>query len=441
MKTPNVNLKDILQKLSFLKNNLALLVPILIAVVALLSFIPTTLLSRSLRGKIAAESLAVSREIDGLIPRVDQAAEAEALGPYINAFAQDANAIDDLIRQTTLRELLDYRVFADPNNQTSQLVFDPFRHKYLDAVEGLLEQVKAGGPPTDAEILAALETARAASGRGRMGMGMGRSMVSPGSPGGRLNFRMLPPTDRKIVEKVCEDKARAIKVFINPVDLGGYMYWSDWKFEDWDKAIKECWYWQMAYWMLEDVLTTVGQMNRDADHVLRAPVKRVMSVQFTQSRTGRTMIGRGRRTNAPRDKQTPAYVTNARSAMTSTPCTGRFSSAATDAVMDVMHFQVGVIVNAADVMRFMQELCSAKTHKFRGWLGDEPEQTYKHNQITILESEVAPVDRESVDHGSFQYGDDQVVSVDLICEYVFYVPAYAPIQPDVVGKDIAGTGQ
>ena len=97
------------------------------------------------------------------------------------------------------------------------------------------------------------------------------------------------------MSKVLEDKARGIKVYVNPIDLGGYLYWSDWKFEDWDKAIKDSWYWQMAYWILEDVVTTVEEMNQSADNVLHAPVKRVMNVLFTQSRMGRTMIGRGRR--------------------------------------------------------------------------------------------------------------------------------------------------
>ncbi|MBM4025923.1 MAG: hypothetical protein FJ280_11040 [Planctomycetes bacterium] len=434
MKTPNVNIKDLLKVFGFLRNNLALLVPILIAVVALLLFVPTTLLSGRLRHKIKSDSVDVARQIDSLVQEVAEAAQAEALEPYIEAYAQDANAIEDAIRQTTLRELLDYRVFADPN-QTSQLVFDPFRRKYLEAVEAMLERVKAGDPPTDVEIYAALEASRATSGRGRTGM------TRAGTSAGRLNVRGMSPLDRKIVEKICEDRAKTIKVYINPIDLGGYLYWSEWKFEDWDKAIRDSWYWQMAYWMLEDVLTTVEQMNKDADHVLRSPVKRVMNVQFTQTRTGRVTIGRSRRATAARDKQTPTYVTNVRNAMSATPCTGRFSSPAEDAVMDVMHFQVTVIVRAAEVMHFMQELCSAKTHKFRGWFGDQPEQTYQHNQISILESASGPVDREHFDHSSFQYGEDEVVSLDLICEYVFHVPAYAAIQPKVVADDIAGTGK
>jgi hypothetical protein len=451
MSSPNIDLKTLLNLLSvvkkinlgFLKNNLALLVPIGIALVAILMFVPTTLLSGKLRKQIDEQSVKASREIDTLIREVNEAVQAEALEPYIKAYEQDAKDMNDLIVHSTMRELLDYKVFADPN-QTSQLVFDPFRQKFLAGVETMLKNLKAGAPPTDVEINAALESSspwRSASGRNRMsmGMGMGRTGNTQGQFNRGWSFRRMNDTDRKIVEKVCEDRAKGIKAYANPVDLSGYVYWSDWKFEDWDKATRDAWYWQMAYWMLEDVVATVQAMNQEADHVLNSPVKRIMSVQFTQSRAGRSMIGRGRRTVVPKDKQTPNYVTSIRNAMAGSPCTGRFSSSDPAATMDVMHFEVTVVVRAAEVMHFMQELCSAKTHKFRGWYGDQPEQTYKHNQISILESTITPVDREDFDHSGFQYGEDEVVSVDLICEYLFYVPAYAKIQPKIIGEDITAS--
>ncbi len=445
MAKANIDLKDILpllkklNVLGFLKNNLALLVPIIIVILAILLFVPTTLLSRSLRKTIETKSVKASQTIDTLIRDVNQAAEAEALTPYIEAYAQDANAMDNLIKQTTLRELLSYKVFADPN-QTSQLVFDPYRQGFVSGIEAMLLSLKAGGPPTDAEINAALETSsRSPYGRGGR-PGAGRASTAGGGyggmggiPGMRRNFRMMTENDRRIVEEVTADKARSAKVYANPIDIGGYAYWSDWKFEKWDKAIKDAWYWQIAYWIIEDVTATIGQMNKDSGNVLQAPVKRVSSVQFTQSRTGRSMLGRGRRmSNIPKDKQTPTYATGLRNAMTGTPCTGRFCND----VHDIMQFEVRVIVKSADVMRFMQELCSAKTHKFRGWLGDQPEQTYKHNQISILESQIAPVDREDFDHSSFQYGDDEVVDVDLICEYALYKAAYASFIPKEVLDDI-----
>lgn len=451
MSSPNIDLQTLLKLLSlvkkinlgFLKNNLALLVPIGIALVAILLFIPTTLLSGKLRKQIDEQSVKTSREIDTLVRDVNEAARAEALEPYIKAYEQDAKDMNDLIVHTTMRELLDYRVFADPN-QTSQLVFDPFRQKFVAGIETMLKDLKAGAPPTDAEINAALETSSTRSlygGRNRaagmnMNMGMGRMGTTQGQFNRGWSFRRMTDTDRKIVEKVCEDKAKGTKVYVNPVDLGGYVYWSDWKFEEWDKATKDAWYWQMAYWMLEDVAATVQAMNKNSEHVLNSPVKRIMSVQFSQSRAGRSMIGRGRRMIAPKDKQTPNYVTSIRNAMAGSPLTGRFSSPDPAATMDVMQFEVTVVVSAREVMHYMQELCSAKAHKFRGWHGDQPEQTYKHNQITILESTITPIDREDFDHSGFQYGDDEVVSVDLICEYVFYVPAYAKIQPKEIGQDI-----
>jgi hypothetical protein len=373
MAKANIDLKDILpllkklNVLGLLKNNLALLVPIVIVILAILLFVPTTLLSRSLRKTIETKSVKASQTIDTLIRDVNQA--AEALAPYIEAYAQDANAMDNLIQQTTLRELLSYKVFADPN-QTSQLVFDPYRQGFVSGIEAMLLSLKAGGPPTDAEINAALETSsRSPYGRGGR-PGAGRTSTAGGYggmggiPGMRRNFRMMTENDRRIVEEVSADKARSAKVYANPVDIGGYAYWSDWKFEKWDKAIKDAWYWQIAYWLIEDVTATIGQMNKDSENVLQAPVKRVMSVQFTQSRMGRSMLGRGRRmSNIPKDKQTPTYATGVRNAMTGTPCTGRFCND----VHDIMQFEVRVIVKAADAMRLMQEI-AAKTHKFRGWL-------------------------------------------------------------------------
>jgi hypothetical protein len=434
---------NILGALGFLKNNRALLVPVIIVILAILLFVPTTLLSRSLRKTIETKSVKASQDIDRLIRDVNQAAEAEAMTPYINAYAQDANAFDNLIKETTLRELLSYKIFADPNN-ISQVAFDPFRQGFVSGIEAMLLSLKAGGPPTEAEIYAALETS-SRSPYGRAGRpGAGRTPTAGGAYGGgygrmggmggmRMNFRMMTENDRRIVEEVCADKARSAKVYANPVDIGGYAYWSDWKFEKLDKAIRDAWYWQIAYWIIEDVAATIQQMNQDAQNVLASPVKRVMSVQFTQSRTGRSMLGRGRRTmNIPKDKQTPTYATGVRNAMTGTPCTGRF----TDDVHDVMQFEVRVIVRSADAMRYMQELCSAKTHKFRGWLGDQPEQTYKHNQISILESQISPVDPEDFEHSSFQYGEDEVVDMDLICEYALFRAAYASIIPKEVLDDI-----
>ncbi|OHB62073.1 MAG: hypothetical protein A2Y76_07090 [Planctomycetes bacterium RBG_13_60_9] len=439
MKTPNV--KDIFKKLSFLKNNLALLVPILIVFVAALLFIPTTLLSGKLRRTIEKDSVGAGKQIGSLIKRVEEAGAAEALEEYIDAYAQDANQIDALTKQTTMREMLSDKVF-DPN-EFSPLLFDPFRRGYLAGVEAMIASLKAGDPPTDVEINIALDSSSSRSQFGRSRSSTARSTTSSSPYGGYgsgyargPNLRAMTVLDRKIVEKICEDKARVAKIYASPVDMGGYMYWSDWKYEERDKAIRDCWYWQMAYWILGDVTATVQAMNKDSDTVLTSPVKRLMMASFTQQQN-RPMLGRGLRRGmsvTSREKQTPMYATGVKNAMSGSPCTGRFCND----LIDVMQFEVRVIVNAADVMHFMQELCSAKTHKYRGLYGDQPEQTFKHNQITVLESSSMPVDREDPDHGIYRYGEDEVVDLDVICEYVFYKAAYEEIKPQVIKDDIAG---
>ena len=131
----------------------------------------------------------------------------------------------------------------------------------------------------------------------------------------------------------------------------------------------------------------------------------------------------------------PVYVINQDTAIAAPPCTGRFCNAD----LDVMHFSISVVVDADQVVPFIQELCSAKTHKFYGWDGKGDEQTFKHNQITALETNVTPVDLEDVDHSTFRYGPGVVLTLDLICEYIFPRAGYDEIKPQLVKNDIAGT--
>jgi hypothetical protein len=96
-------------------------------------------------------------------------------------------------------------------------------------------------------------------------------------------------------------------------------------------------------------------------------------------------------------------------------------------------------VKSQSVLPFIDELCSAKEHTFRGWSGTEPEQTFKHNQITVLETNITPVvvndsgRRSSADvHELYRYGDDAVVEVEFVCEYIFERAGYDEIKPEFI---------
>ena len=64
-------------------------------------------------------------------------------------------------------------------------------------------------------------------------------------------------------------------------------------------------------------------------------------------------------------------------------------------------------------------------------------QTFIHNQISILESSIQAIDRESEDHVLFRYGDDSVVELNLICEYLLHAAGYLEIMPQLIKDDLA----
>jgi hypothetical protein len=88
------------------------------------------------------------------------------------------------------------------------------------------------------------------------------------------------------------------------------------------------------------------------------------------------------------------------------------------------------------VLPFMQQLCSAKQHKFRGFSGEEQEQVFKHNEITVLESNIRSIERNDTTHNLYRYGEDAVVELDLICEYIFDKKGYEEIKPDSVKESL-----
>ncbi len=433
MNAPNINIKDILAKLSVLKNNLNLLVPIAIAVVALLLVIPTRILSARLRKTVEKNSVAVGTNIDG-ITRSLAPENLKIVSPkQLEAMAQDANEIERMMDRASRRELLMYGLFPDTNDQ-SQTQFSDFGERYRQGVTALVQGLNATECPTWPEVQQALASVpMPADQAGNYGRG---SMIGVGDRSGgmgTLTLDTLTDAQRNMFEQLCLDRASKARIYVTPLDIAGYTYWPGWVFEDRDKAFQDCWYWQLGYWIVEDVLATVQQMNGSAESVLTAPVKRLMNVSFMLRRSAmvgsRSVYGA---TARPGVAERPAYVTGPLKGLT-TMCTARICSE----TADIVHFDVQAVVDSSQVVPFMQALCAAKGHRFRGADGAEPEQKYQHNQITILEATVEPVEATAATHLRYRYGNRPVSTVELICEYMFArAPYYQSIKPDQAKKDL-----
>lgn len=423
------NFKEIIQKLSIFKNNLSLLASVILVVVAIGLFVPTHLISSGLRQQIQQESVNKGNRVKSKSVEPISAEQWKEEQKYQRAYANDANQIELWAKASTQRELLSYEIFPEPKS-SSILVFERFGKRFRAGIDELMARTNARECPTDAEIEQSLKSVTI-----RSPLGMRRplsSLPATKSRTLRRSYKMLGEIEKKIVDGVCTGRAKVTQVYGNPIELSGYELWAQYKYDvGVIQAVKDCWYWQLGYWVIEDVIATIEKMNSGSDSVFTSPVKRLRGISFGTGQRVASYVRASAGTKRKSEVDKPSYVRSIKESLT-VPYTGRYC----DDDIDVIHFNVVVVVSAESVFSFMRELCSAKEHKFLGFSGQEPEQTFKHNQITILESSINPVDRESIAHELYCYGEDAVVELDLICEYIFIKSGYEDIQPDSVKEDL-----
>jgi len=454
------NFKTILQKLSVFKNNVSLLVAVILAVVAGLLLIPTQLMSSALKGGIQQESITKgARRIDALMKDAVSPEQYKKDAELQKARADDANAVDLLAVQTTKRELLSYDIFPspDPNAGFSAMIFQIFGQRYRGGIDGFITRVNGRDCPATTEIQRGLEDASSSMRSSRTGSSMMMDdYAASSSPRGNmagLYGGAMGSVQRMIVDEMCVDRAKSISVYVNPLDVAGYDYWANYTYDvNMVDAVTDCWYHQLGYWVIEDIFQTIETMNSGHDSVLTAPVKRFLRVTFTMGLNRPRSGGGGgvfrgirgaRRTQTQGQQKAnadkPAYVLSASEGLTE-PCTGRFSKA--DGDIDVIHFNAAFVVSTRDVLAFMKALCSGKEHQFKGYpKGQDPPQSFEHNQITILESKMAAPSLNDTSHRYYRYGQDNVVELDLVCEYDFNKKGYESIKPESVKKTLAGSDQ
>ena len=398
--------KDIIKKVSVFKNYSSLLVPVVIVLVGVLLFVATQLMGGKLKKRIADESISKGKQVESLSSKpvaLDQWKEEQE---YQQAHERDANAIALLALQSTQRQLLSYKIFPEPKD-TSALIFGEFGRRFCAVIDELIARVNARDCPTETELERSLQS------RSSSGIHQRR----------RRSRRRLGEVDTTIVDVLCRDKAESACFYANPADLSGYEFWWEYKYAGMDEAVKDCWYYQLACWVIEDVIDTMGTLNSGSNSVFTSPVKRLLNVSFTT----KDRVRRSKRARERAIDDRPSYVLSIKDGLTM-PWTGRLCN---DDI-DVVHFKVSVVVSTKAVLAFMQQLCSAKQHEFRGFLGESQEQVFKHNQITILQSQITPIDREDDTHNLYRYGEDAVVRLDLICEYIFKKSVLDEIKPESV---------
>jgi hypothetical protein len=456
MDMSNINIKEILGKLSVLKSNLSLSASIIITLVAMLLFIPAKILGGKLENTVKQESLGKGTQIKTAKEQAVSKDQWKELAKYEAAYEKDANEIAILAMRSTQRELLSYDMFPSPKDKSSG-IFKAFGERYQAAIDGEINRINAKDCPTQEELSQGMANASVTSsmGGGYRGYSATSSRQPRGSEfdyyqgyqGGGLGSNTVMDTIR---DEICLSRAKSISAYANPVDLAGYEFWEQYKYDvKPEDAIQDCWYYQLGYWVIEDVFSTIIAMNSGSAQVFTSPVKRLMYVRFGEdsgdARTSGAAVYdmvRSYTTAAGRPAMDrPSYTNNVNVNVNMTgynvgmtgysdaPHTNRLG----DEDIDVMHFNFAVIIEAGSVLPFMKELCSIKKHKFKGFFDELPAvETFAHNQITILRSAFYAVERSDVLHDRYRYGQNAVVELEFTCEYIFNKKAYDAVKPKEV---------
>jgi hypothetical protein len=376
-----------------LKKNIAIIIPAAIAVLAVLLFIPTVIIHGKISTKLE-QSQRLGKEVTSASRSAVPAEQFKKVKEYEDEHQQDATKIQKLAVETTQRPLLSYKIFPEPN-ETSAQIFNEFKKAYSSAFEQMIKDMNALDAPTDIEI--------------RQETGSIRSETSTGGS----------DRNEKIIDLICEKRSKQIPCYAKPQVFSGYAFWNNWEYRGTEPAVRDCWYSQLAYWIHQDIVDTINKINAGSKMVASSSVKRLLGIRFVNQDAANIEAGSG--------TELPIYVTD-KSGGLCQPWTGRKSN---DQI-DVVHFSLAVIIRANDILRFMDKLCSEKTHYFSGYKGDQEPNEFKHNQITILQSYIEPVDRNNQNHKKYSYGQDAIVHLNLICEYIFNKEGYDAIEPNSI---------
>ena len=415
VKLDMTQIKEALQKLSFLKSYSFLLLPAIIVVVAILVYIPIPMMNSSLQSKIEKESVRKGKSLANLGKAVvskDQWIQEQKMS---DAYLSDVNEASELALQSSQRELLSYDIFPLPK-ESSVTIFKQFGQIFHAKLEDFVKAAGGGDRPTNIEL--------------------GLSNTSGGFSRDNRNVRRSSgKISDSVVNALCFKRAQSVSFYVNIYDLMFYNFWSvnssgtmrqqqekSFEYSGVDAAVEDCWYTQSGYWILEDVIATIKAVNGSSTSVYTSAVKRLIDFNFGLSSTDSEVL--------PEYVIAPEDADNFRRGAKTGPMTltGRTSK---DGI-DVVYFNMLLAIDSSKMMEFMKELGRAKKHTFMGFDGKSEKQNFKHNQITILDADFEIVDRNTAGNKYYRYGDAAVVELALSCEYIFNKKGYFDIKPDTI---------
>ena len=321
----------------------------------------------------------------------------------VHALALDFNHKD---RGVLLPELFP----APPEDERETLPFEMHK-RYIAGIENLLDRIEAGNPPSSEEVGEDLESERE-----------------------QLENRNVADEDGEEKQKWLKEKLSETRLSIyadGASSVGVYASLDSFTYLDRNKpgAVplpSKLYDWQWQYWIYEDILLAMKNANKDSVSVLDAPVKRIISVVLLDdplagasvaaggSGTGRGGFGNRGRGSSKKTKTDVSTVPAANPRVEvklnyNESFTGRYSNP----LYDVRLVSLNLVVETAHIPAVMDALA-------------------QRNFITVLKSDIKPVDPFDALHGGYFYGAEPVSSIELELETIWFRQWMSPFMPDDV---------
>ncbi|MCH8825131.1 MAG: hypothetical protein IH984_16675 [Planctomycetes bacterium] len=183
--------------------------------------------------------------------------------------------------------------------------------------------------------------------------------------------------------------------------------------------------WQWQYWIYEDILLAMKNANNDSVSVLDAPVKRIVSLAVRYdplagastnrgSSAGSGGFGSGRRGSSKKTNNEESTLPAANPRVeVKLDYSESFTGRHTNSLYDVRLVRLILVVETAHIPAVMDALA-------------------QRNFITVIKSEIEPVNSFDALRDGYFYGEDPVSSLELELETIWFRQWMSPFMPDDV---------
>jgi hypothetical protein len=356
---------------------------------------------------------------------------------------KDTLALKSKALATSSRNVLYKDVFPKPKGEHVTPKYNGFGKAYRAAVDNLLNDMSAGQTLTKAEIdniianyqsssVATLDSSRSKRSAFDGFGGVGGRSRNRGGVGGEQ--------EAQLIEEKCRQRAEQFAVYATPESFCGYKYWEEiGSSADSKGLIVDSWGTQLAYWISQDVVSTIKKVNAlvDGTTVQHAAVKRLIEISFG-----------GLPFTAPegsviKKNDAPGVVASAEDPRMSDAenflpgkviieegeiepldsMVESWTARMGDNLTDVYHFEVAVIIDNTRINDFCNML-----------QGEHSDNDGKHqrSQMTILQFTVANLQAEEEKAAGYYYGVSSNSVLRIIGEYVFFKEGYEKQIPIVM---------